>query len=119
MASRSVELHRVNSTSSRTLASRAKHYEPDNFGHIRQAFGIKPLVYARAFPNDLSESDPNWRHKLKESVSEGASGSFFYRVFGNADTQFIVKQITMEEKNTLMTFLPEYLKYVTKQGGHT
>ena len=41
---------------------------------------MAPSRYARAFPDDLSTLGTHWRRKLKESVSEGASGSFFFRV---------------------------------------
>ena len=78
--------------------------------------GVTALNYARAFPNDLTELGDNWRQRLNESVSEGKSGSFFYRVAGS---QFIVKQISRAEKATLMNMLPDYEEYVTRRKGRT
>lgn len=99
------------------------HYKPDDFHAIRTAFGISEVAYAKSFPSGLSEEDPQWREKLKESVSEGASGSFFYRVMNNADgvckSRYIVKQITHEEKVTLMKILPHYRQHVVRQEGRT
>lgn len=103
--------------------SQARHYGLDEFRAVRAAFGTAPADYARAFPSDLSEFDPSWRQRLKESVSEGASGSFFYRVMSNegsgVSSRFIIKQITWQEKNTLMAFLPAYRDYVLRRGGRS
>eukprot|EP00929_Paragymnodinium_shiwhaense_P076980 TRINITY_DN39618_c0_g1_i1.p1 TRINITY_DN39618_c0_g1~~TRINITY_DN39618_c0_g1_i1.p1 ORF type:complete len:877 (-),score=92.67 TRINITY_DN39618_c0_g1_i1:165-2795(-) len=105
------------------MGSRATHYGVSQFHSIREACGISPAAYARAFPNDLSELDSNWRKRLKESVSEGASGSFFYRVLSNQangiTSRFIVKQITVKEKETLMKLLPKYTEHVQNQKGRT
>lgn len=60
--------------------SQATHYELERFRRIRCYFGVTPATYARAFPDDLSSLGSGWRTRLKESVSEGASGAFFYRV---------------------------------------
>lgn len=104
-------------------ASRTRHYAVDDFRAVRAAFGISPAAYARAFPNDLSSLYPNWREKLKESVSEGASGSFFYRVINNTaggvSSRFIIKQITKEEKNALLSWLPAYREYVESRQGRS
>jgi len=85
---------------------------------------VHPATYARAFPDDLSEHDSRWRRKLKESVSEGASGSFFFRVVqqdghGGAVSRFIVKQITRAEKQTLMAMLPAYARHVAARRGRS
>ena len=56
---------------------------------------------------------------LRESVSEGASGSFFYWVKNQdgSDTGYIVKQITKKEKDTLMSILPAYKAHVQARAG--
>lgn len=99
------------------------HYRPDEFRRIRDAFGTSRAAYARSFPNDMTELTQDWRSKLKETVSEGASGCFFYRVFGNSNTgvpsQLIVKQISKGEKNTLMRILPDYEAHVRDRQGKT
>eukprot|EP00928_Gymnodinium_smaydae_P027322 TRINITY_DN21170_c0_g1_i1.p1 TRINITY_DN21170_c0_g1~~TRINITY_DN21170_c0_g1_i1.p1 ORF type:complete len:1067 (+),score=206.70 TRINITY_DN21170_c0_g1_i1:123-3203(+) len=108
----------------RSRTSRAHHYAVDDFRAVRESFGISSAAYARAFPNDLSELDPNWVQRLKESVSEGASGSFFYRVFSGvsgreATSRFIIKQITLQEKRTLMRLLPAYRSHVQRRSGRS
>jgi len=104
--------------------SQAQHYEAATFRAIRVAFGVHPATYARAFPDDLSEHDSRWRRKLRESVSEGASGSFFFRVVqqdghGGAVSRFIVKQISRAEKQTLMAILPAYARHVAARRGRS
>lgn len=66
----------------------------------------------------LPESHASAR-RLRESVSEGASGSFFYWVKhpDGSDTGFLVKQITEREKNTLMSILPAYKAHVQARAG--
>jgi len=112
------------STDARIGPPAATHYCVDLFGEIRDAFGVSPELYARDFPNDLSQLSSRWRQKLKESVSEGASGSFFYRVINQREGQgvnshFIVKQITAAEKATLMEILPAYKNYVVERQGRS
>lgn len=106
-----------------SVRSRADHCEPDTFQRIRRLFGISRVVYAKAFPNDLNQSDTNWQQKLKESVSEGASGSFFYRVMSGSTSgvpsQFIVKQINPNEKRVLVNMLPAYYAHVVAQEGRS
>ena len=104
--------------------SQAQHYEAATFRAIRVAFGVHPATYARVFPDDLSEHDSRWRRKLRESVSEGASGSFFFRVVqqdghGGAVSRFIVKQISRAEKQTLMAILPAYARHVAARRGRS
>jgi len=112
------------STDARIGPPAATHYCVDLFGAIRNAFGVTPELYARDFPNDLSQLSSRWRQKLRESVSEGASGSFFYRVINQREGQgvnsnFIVKQITAAEKATLMEILPAYKNYVVAREGRS
>ena len=104
--------------------SRALHYEVEAFRRIRRTiFGVTAGTYARAFPDDLTALGAHWRQRLKESVSEGASGSFFYRVAqpGHSASahgiasRFIVKQITREEKRALMALLPAYEAHVARR----
>ena len=56
------------------------------------------------------------------------AGSFFYRVLPSSTTttsneqfasQFIVKQISRAEKQSLMVLLPAYEEYVSKRKGAT
>ena len=106
------------------MPSQAQHYEAAAFRAIRVAFGVHPATYARAFPDDLSEHDSRWRRKLRESVSEGASGSFFFRVMqqdghAGAVSRFIVKQISCAEKQTLMAILPVYARHVAARRGRS
>lgn len=99
------------------------NYGASDFRVLRAAFGISPAAYARAFPNDLSESDPTWRRRLKESLSEGASGAFFYRVLSRSPSSesspFLVKQITRAQKDELMSILPAYKDYVLRRTGRS
>lgn len=99
------------------------NYGVPEFRKLRAAFGITPQAYARAFPNDLSESDPTWRRRLRESLSEGASGSFFYRVLSGSSSgessQFMVKQITRSQKDELMAILPAYQEHVKRRCGRS
>ena len=118
--------------------SAATHYELERFRRIRAHFGVTPATYALAFPDDLSTLGSSWRTRLKESVSEGASGAFFYRVLQPRERQhagmqrgattgqsrsyefasrFIVKQITPDEKRTLMAILPAYEEYIGLRKG--
>ena len=119
----------VDAASSR---SHAQHYEVEAFRRLRTHFGISAASYARAFPDDLSTLGSTWRQRLKESLTEGKSGSFFYRVLspaaaaatvdGAADgpsSSFIVKQISRREKHNLMALLPAYEEYVAHQGGRS
>lgn len=99
--------------------SHAHHYEVDRFRRLRKRFGVTAASYARAFPDDLTELGSNWRERLNESVSEGKSGSFFYRVQMSGGSRFIVKQITRREKQTLMSILPLYEEYITRRNGRS
>ena len=109
--------------------SQAQHYEVERFRRLRSLFGISAAAYARAFPDDLSTLGSTWRQRLKESVSEGKSGSFFYRVANPASAAdggserltslFIVKQISRREKETLMASLPQYEAYVQRREGRS
>mmetsp|Transcript_57354 Transcript_57354/g.166524 ORF Transcript_57354/g.166524 Transcript_57354/m.166524 type:complete len:926 (+) Transcript_57354:133-2910(+) len=100
-----------------------QHYHMDDFRQVRVAFGISTAAYARTFPSDLSINDPTWRRRLKESVSEGASGSFFYRVLSNSSQRvcrrYIIKQISKREKDALVALLPAYRAYVTARDGRS
>jgi len=106
-----------------SVRARADHCDADTFQRIRRLFGISRVVYAKAFPNDLNQADTNWQQKLKESVSEGASGSFFYRVMSGSTSgvpsQFIVKQINPNEKRVLVNMLPAYHAHVSAQQGRS
>jgi 1-phosphatidylinositol-4-phosphate 5-kinase len=122
--------------------SQAQHYEVDRFRNLRSAFGISATAYARSFPDDLSELGSNWQQRLKESVSEGKSGSFFYRVSDGKGSKYVVKQIAVlcyamlcyallcyaryivkqisrAEKRALMAILPAYEEHVTRRGGRS
>jgi len=106
--------------------SQAQHYEVERFRRLRLLFGVSAAAYARAFPDDLTTLGDTWRQRLKESVSEGKSGSFFYRVLPptGADAErpascFIVKQISRREKQSLMALLPAYEEYVAQRDGHS
>lgn len=108
----------------RPFSRRARHYGIKHFRAIRESFGISPTAYARAFPNDLSElAGASWRQRVKESVSEGASGSFFYRVNGSGANgtvcRYIIKQVTKREKNQLLRLLPKYREHVEERSGQT
>jgi len=96
-------------------------YEADKFRHLRHLFGFDDSTYAAAFPADLGEG---WQQRLLESVSEGASGSFFYRVISQCHTgepisNFIVKQITEAEKDMLMRILDPYVEHVQRRDGRS
>lgn len=84
-----------------------------------QLFSAQLTVLPVECARSLSESGDSARRLLRESVSEGASGSFFYWVKypDGSDTGFLVKQITEREKNTLMSILPAYKEHVQAQGG--
>lgn len=83
--------------------------------------GCPPLAsqeFASAFANSLPELQQSSR-LLRESVSEGASGSFFYWVKhpDGRDTGYIVKQVTHREKDVLMSILPAYKEHVQRRNG--
>lgn len=106
-----------------TSPSGPEHHQADHFSAIRETFQISPQQYAREFPNDLSLLNTRWVQKLKESVSEGASGSFFYRVLSDPNqgvtSRFIVKEISKAERNTLLGFLPAYRRHVQEREGRS
>jgi len=108
------------------------HYEKDKFREIRIAFGITQAVFAGEFPSNVNKWDHAWTKRLKESVSEGASGSFFYRVINRSpvaertsgakfavESKFIIKQITKKEKKTLMALMPAYHAHVLARRGRS
>ena len=106
--------------------SQAQHYEVERFRRLRSLFGVGAAAYARAFPDDLTTLGDTWRQRLKESVSEGKSGSFFYRVLPSSGTDaerpascFIVKQISRREKQSLMALLPAYEEHVAQREGNS
>ena len=101
----------------RLAPERVQHYAVAHFRAIREAFGISPKSFAAAFASSLA--DLSARRRLRESVSEGASGSFFYWVKNadGSDTGFIVKQITKAEKDVLMHILPAYKAHVQARRG--
>lgn len=102
--------------------SRARHYKTDSFSAIRKRCGISNNMYAATFPNNLSsELTMEWRKKLKESVSEGASGAFFYRVSSakGVGAKLLVKQVSSKEKNVLLRILPAYHDHVMARQGKT
>eukprot|EP00656_Telonema_subtile_P020318 TRINITY_DN2144_c0_g1_i5.p1 TRINITY_DN2144_c0_g1~~TRINITY_DN2144_c0_g1_i5.p1 ORF type:complete len:572 (+),score=109.35 TRINITY_DN2144_c0_g1_i5:1628-3343(+) len=79
-------------------------YEEERFRCIRDCFGINSKEYADKFPiNQTAESI------LKESVSEGASGSFFYRITGS---NYIIKQVEKSEVDALVDSLEDYEAHV-------
>lgn len=92
------------------------HYAVAHFRAIRQTFGISAESFAAAFRRHESSDSARL---LRESVSEGATGSFFYWVKNQdgTDTGYIVKQITKTEKDTLMSILPAYKAHVQSRGG--
>jgi hypothetical protein len=92
---------------------RVQHYAVAHFRAVRAACGISAHDFAAAFAHSHSVSS------IREAVSEGASGSFFYFVKNSdgSDTGYIVKQITKREKNTLMSILPAYKAHVQQQQG--
>ena len=94
------------------------HYAVAHFRAIRDAFGISAASFAAAFQRSPLPEGDAVRH-MRESVSEGASGSFFYWVKhpDGSDTGYIVKQITKKEKDTLMNILPAYKAHVQARGG--
>jgi len=98
--------------------NRVQHYAVAHFRAIRAAFGIRPEEFASAFASSLPELQQSSR-LLRESVSEGASGSFFYWVKhpDGRDTGYIVKQITHREKDVLMSILPAYKQHVQRRNG--
>jgi len=95
-----------------------QHYAVAHFRAIRAAFGVNPGEFASAFANSLPELQQSSR-LLRESVSEGASGSFFYWVKhpDGRDTGYIVKQVTHREKDVLMSILPAYKEHVQRRNG--
>ena len=97
------------------------HYAVAHFRAIRETFGISAAAFAAAFKHGLEEPDDSARRLLRESVSEGATGSFFYWVkhADGSDTGYIVKQITKREKDALMGILPAYKVHVQSRGGAT
>ena len=97
-----------------------QNYAVAHFRAIRETFGITAESFAAAFKRSLPESADSER-RLRESVSEGATGSFFYWVKhpDGSDTGYIVKQITKAEKNTLMSILPAYKAHVQARGGNS
>ena len=74
--------------------SHVQHYAVAHFRAIRQMFGISAESFAAAFKRAVPASDDSAR-RLRESVSEGATGSFFYWVKhpDGSDTGYIVKQV--------------------------
>jgi len=107
---------------SHSLNPRVQHYAIAHFRAIRAAFGISPKAFAAAFASLLPELQHPSRRSyrlLGESVSEGASGSFFYWVkhTDGRDTGYIVKQVTRREKDALMHILPAYKQHVQARGG--
>lgn len=97
---------------------RVQHYAVAHFRAIRAAFGIAPEAFAAAFETS-SSNHPEWSRQFFESVTEGASGSFFYwvRLAESAGSGYIVKQITKREKDVLMGILPAYKEHVQVRGG--
>ena len=100
-------------------ASRVQHYAVAHFRDIRASFNIS-ADFADAFTRSVPDQLDTWR-PLRESVSEGASGSFFYwvKLRDGTDTGYIVKQITKREKDSLMSILPYYKAYVKERGGRS
>ena len=74
-------------------ASRVQHYAVAHFRDIRASFNIS-ADFADAFTRSVPDQLDTWR-PLRESVSEGASGSFFYwvKLRDGTDTGYIVKQV--------------------------
>ena len=67
----------------------------------------------RAFPT-TPVGQLHRRRKLKESVSEGASGSFFFRVMSEGASRASSSHISRAEKQTLMYILLAYELHVTR-----
>ena len=87
-ASRGVTADGVTSLS----PTRVQHYAVAHFRDIRASFNIS-ADFAEAFTRSVPDQLDTWR-PLRESVSEGASGSFFYwvKLRDGTDTGYIVKQ---------------------------
>lgn len=101
-------------------------YAPGKFYQIREALGVDREQYISAF-EDLSgilfqysveaakskyKGAPNFHGK--EVGSDGASGSFFYFT---KNKRFIVKTISLHEKDNLVRIADSYLNHCTKNPG--
>mmetsp|Transcript_134115 Transcript_134115/g.388229 ORF Transcript_134115/g.388229 Transcript_134115/m.388229 type:complete len:776 (-) Transcript_134115:117-2444(-) len=100
----------------------AEHHGAESFHRIREAFGIPAESYAQSFLSDLG-AESEVRQRLKESVSEGASGSFFYRVLPRSgqgsEKRYIIKQVSNEERLVLLRRLPAYMDHVRSRHGRS
>ncbi|CAI5726204.1 unnamed protein product [Hyaloperonospora brassicae] len=91
----------------------------DNRAHGPRTEGVvfkdfAPHVFRR-LREEAKVSSESYRHSLqqttKERVSEGKSGAFFYFT---EDRKYVVKTLTDEELNFLLSILPHYYTFMKK-----
>eukprot|EP00300_Choanocystis_sp_HF-7_P013714 c18420_g1_i2.p1 GENE.c18420_g1_i2~~c18420_g1_i2.p1 ORF type:complete len:533 (+),score=125.92 c18420_g1_i2:39-1637(+) len=84
-------------------------YAPAVFAALRAQWGMDSETYLKSFGK---LKDGQWiPAEMKESISSGRSGAFFYFSF---DKKFIVKTMTTSELATLRKILPQYYQYMTR-----
>lgn len=101
-------------------------YKSATFAAIRQALGVSASDYQAAFKKitnfvaeDPSRDMKSWDFSaanFREIVSSGASGSYFYFT---PDKDFIVKQVSPHEKDTLIDISESYLRHCYNNPGTT
>ncbi|KDO22684.1 hypothetical protein SPRG_10998 [Saprolegnia parasitica CBS 223.65] len=73
-------------------------FQPRLFATIRALMGLNEDEYLRSF-----------RHTANERLSEGRSGAF---VFNTINRKYLVKSMTEDERDFLISILPAYLQYL-------
>ncbi len=73
-------------------------FQPRIFAAVRSLSGIDEQEYVRSF-----------RHTANERLSEGRSGAF---VFNTINRKYLVKSMTRQERDFLLSILPAYLQYL-------
>ena len=88
-------------------------YGTESFAKVRAALGIDATDYAASFTavQSLLSSCANQHERsagLREIVSSGASGQFFYFT---PDRRFVVKTLSRHEKRALLSLAPYYASH--------
>ena len=88
-------------------------YGTESFAKVRAALGINATDYAASFTavQSLLSSCANQHERsagLREIVSSGASGQFFYFT---PDRRFVVKTLSRHEKRALLSLAPYYASH--------
>ena len=91
-------------------------YAPRVFRYIRAVDGIDELDIMKSVKPELNRMQIFKTNSNQSHGNGGMSGSFF---FFTEDKKYIIKTMTFQEKQNLMTMLPNITQYMVETNGRS